>query len=348
MIAPYLKALKAEIKRYLPQPRLVSSIFFGGGTPSYLPPELLADLLLFIKENFCLSHNVEVTIEANPGTIKGSELPILKSAGFNRLSIGLQACQDHLLKGIGRIHSWDDFLNIFEAGRAAGITNIGTDLIFGLPEQSLQDWRETLERVVSLGPDHISAYGLQLEPGTRLALAVEQGLARLPSEDDSAEMMSIAMSFLPKQGYRHYEISNYARPGFHSIHNLGYWRGCDYLGFGAGAYSTVGNQRWCNLKEPEIYIDTINKQETVIGEDENLDFHTRAMEALMLGLRLRAGVNLEEYEAEYGTDLLKTAGSCLAELLDLKLINIEGKILSLTNNGVLLSNRVIGSLLAYV
>lgn len=348
LILPYLNALKAEIKCYLPEQRLISSVFFGGGTPSYLPPELLADLLFFIRENFDLSHNVEVTVEANPGTIKGLELSILKSAGFNRLSIGLQAYQDHLLKGIGRIHSWNDYLNIFEAGRAAGINNIGTDLIFGLPGQSLQDWMETLERVVGLRPDHISAYGLQLEPETSLALAVEQGSTQLPSEDESVEMMNLAMSYLPKQGYQHYEISNYARPGFQSIHNLGYWRSCDYLGFGAGAYSTVGNQRWCNIKEPGLYIDKINKRETIVREHENLDYHTRAIEALMLGLRLRAGVNLEAYEAEYGIDLLKSADRCLADLMDGNLITLEGKNLALTDSGILLSNRVIGSLLAYV
>lgn len=345
MIVPYVKALKAEIESYLPEQRLVRSIFFGGGTPSYLPVKLLAELLCFIKEHFQLSHNVEISIETNPGTVKGPELAELKSAGFNRLSIGLQACQDRLLKNIGRIHSWIDFLNIYEAGRSAGFTNVGVDLIFGLPAQTLRDWRETLERVVSLKPEHISAYGLQLEPGVKLTTDIEHGLTQLPSEDEVVKMMNLAMDYLPEQGYQHYEISNYARPGFQCVHNLSYWRGDDYLGFGAGAYSTDNNERRFNIKEPWNYIKSISKRTSVIKERESLDVKTRATEALMLGLRMRSGVNLQEYKAEYGIDLFKTTGH-LKKLIDQKLVVLNGPFLALTNSGIILSNSVISSLLA--
>ncbi len=343
LIVPYVKALKTEIEIYLPEERLVRSIYFGGGTPSYLSVNLLAELLNFIKERFRLSLDIEITVEINPGTIKGPELLLLKSIGFNRLSIGLQAFQDILLKSIGRIHSWVDFLNVFEAGRTAGFDNLGIDIIFGLPGQNLQDWKETLERVTSLKPEHISAYGLQLEPGTKLATAVEHGLVDLPTDDEVADMMSMAMGYLPEKGYQQYEISNYARSGFQSVHNLSYWRSNDYLGFGAGAYSTINNERWVNIDEPWNYIDAVNRNGSIIKEKEKLDFKTRAIEALMLGLRLREGINLLEYKTEYGIDL--TISPHINELLDQKLLVINGPYLALTDTGIMLSNSVISSLL---
>lgn len=345
LIVVYVKALKTEIESYLPEDRPVRSIFFGGGTPSYLPVELLTELLSFIKENFTLSPKVEITIEVNPGTVGGPELAELKSAGFNRLSIGLQASQDRLLKRIGRIHSWNDFLNVFESGRNAGFNNLGVDLIFGLPGQTLHDWEETLEQVVSMKPDHLSAYGLQLETGAKLAIDVERGFTKLPSEDEVVDMMNLCMSYLPDQGYQHYEISNYAAPGFQCLHNLSYWRGDNYLGFGAGAYSTDHNERRFNIKEPWDYINAVSNGVSPIREREILDLKTRAIEALMLGLRLDSGVNLQEYEAKFGIDLIKKNGRYLKQLMKEKLVVLNGSSLTLTNTGILLSNSVISSLL---
>ncbi len=346
LIVPYVKALKAEIGRYLPEPRLIRTVFFGGGTPSYLSVEILADILLFIKEYFRVSPDAEITLETNPGTIKGQDLVFLKSVGFNRLSIGLQTSQNHLLNNIGRIHSLADFLNIYESGRAAGFSNLGIDIIFGLPGQSLRDWSQTLEQVAVLKPEHISAYGLQLEAGTELAAAVERGVTQLPSEDEVVEMMRLAMSYLPEQGYRHYEISNYAKPGFESIHNLSYWRGNDYLGFGAGAYSTFNGERWFNIKEPWKYINAINAKTSVIAGREKLDSKTKAIEGLMLGLRLRTGLNLIEYENEYGINLIEATGPYLKSLLEQKMLVLKDPYLSLTDTGIMLSNSVISSLLA--
>ncbi len=344
MIAPYSKAVKVEIQEYLPESRLISSIFFGGGTPSYLPVKNLVDLLGFIKENFRIEPDAEITLEANPGTINCQELALLKSAGFNRLSIGLQAWQDHLLASIGRIHSLDDFLKIYQAGRFAGFSNLGIDIIFGLPGQTVQDWAETLKEVASLQPEHISAYGLQLEAGTQLAKDVELGSKQLPSEDEVLEMMSLAMDYLPNKGYQHYEISNYAKPRFQSTHNLGYWHGNDYLGFGAGAYSTVNGERWYNIEEPWDYIEAVFKGASPIKNREKLVTKDKATEALMLGLRLRAGVNLHEFEAKYGIDLLKTAEPYLTCLLEQKLLVLNDYCLALTNIGIMLSNSVISSL----
>ncbi len=345
MFFPYVKALKTEIQRYLPEQRSIRSIFFGGGTPSYLPAQILVDLLFFIKERFRLDPDVEITIETNPGTIDSPELIILKSGGFNRLSIGLQAWQDRLLRSIGRIHSLVDFLKVYKAGRSAGFSNIGIDIIFGLPGQTIQDWAQTLEQVAALTPEHISAYGLQLEPGTKLASDVERDLTQLPSEDEVVEMMSLTMAFLPSKGYQHYEISNYAKPDFQSVHNLGYWRGNDYLGFGAGAYSTISDERWFNVKEPRTYIDAATKGTSIITGWEKLDRKTKAIEALMLGLRLRSGLDLIQYETEYGINLKKKLEPYLKNLLDQKLLILKGSCLALTDAGIMLSNSIISSLL---
>ena len=330
---------------YLPEPHLINSIFFGGGTPSYLPVNILTDLLGFIKGHFLIRPDAEITIEVNPGTIDHGELALLKSAGFNRLSIGLQAWQDHLLKSIGRVHTWDDFLEIYQAGRGVGFSNLGVDIIFGLPGQTLQEWAETLRGVVSLHPEHISAYGLQLEKGTVLAKDVERGLVRLPSEDEVVAMMSLAMNYLPQKGYQHYEISNYARPGFQSAHNLGYWRGNDYLGFGAGAYSTLNDKRWTNIEGPWHYIDAVVEGTSAVKSCEMLDQKTKAVERLMLGLRLKAGVDLLKYEAEFGIDLLKTAGPYLTNFIGQNLLVLDGQHLTLTDAGIMVSNTVISSLL---
>ena len=344
LIPPYFRALKIELQKYLPESRPINSIFFGGGTPSYLPAPLLAELLSFIEEHFQVRPDAEVSLEVNPGTIGSSELALLKSAGFNRLSIGLQAWQDNLLKNIGRIHSLNDFIKIYQAGRSAGFSNQGIDIIYGLPGQKVQEWAETLKEVVSLQPEHISAYGLQLEAGARLAKDVELGLIQLPSEDEVVEMMNLTMEYLPNNGYRHYEISNYAKPEFESVHNMRYWRGNDYLGFGAGAYSTVNGERWYNIKEPGDYIDALSKGDFPIKSREKLEPKTRAAEALMLGLRLRNGLNLNEFKAEYGIDLQKTAEPYLTSLLEQKLLSVNDSCLALTNAGIRLSNSVISSL----
>lgn len=345
LIGQYFKAIKAEIQKYLPEPRLVGSIYFGGGTPSYLPVQLLAEILGFIKEHFRTKPDAEITLEVNPGTIDCQELASLKSAGFTRLSIGLQAWQDHLLRSIGRIHSLDDFLKIYEAGRSAGFSNFGVDIIFGLPGQTVQDWAVTLKEVTALQPEHISAYGLQLEAGTQLAEDVKLGRKLLPSEDEVLEMMDLAMTYLPDKGYQHYEISNYAKPGFQSVHNLNYWYGGDYLGFGAGAYSTDAGERRYNIEEPWDYIEALGKGASPVKSREKLDQKTKAVEVLMLGLRLRAGIDLREYHTAFGIDILKTAEPYLTSLLEQKLLVLTDSRLALTKEGIKVSNSVISSLL---
>lgn len=342
----YVKALESEVQFYLPQPsKIIKSIYFGGGTPSYFPVESLTRILKFVTTHFLVPKKAEITIEINPGTIDVEGLIHLHDAGFNRLSIGLQAIQNDLLKKIGRIHSAQEFFDIFELARETGFRNIGVDLIFGLPGQTLRQWQDTLQTVIELNPEHISAYSLQLEPGTLLHQQVTRKEMHLPSEETVADMMEFTMTHLLDSGYEQYEISNFAKPGFRSVHNLGYWMGHDYLGFGAGASSTRLGQRWVNVKDPQIYIDKLLNGKSVVAERENIDKQTAAVEAIMLGLRLHSGINLKNMREKYGIDLLSNLGHNLAKLSEAKLIEIDNEYFRLTNKGILTSNLVIANVI---
>jgi oxygen-independent coproporphyrinogen-3 oxidase len=345
LIPDYFRAMRTEIGRYLPQTNPVGSVYFGGGTPSCLPVESLSAILQYLKDEFFIAPHTEITIEANPGTVGIEQLLELKAAGFNRLSLGLQAFQAELLETIGRIHDWDDFAICYHLAREVGFDNIGVDLIFGLPRQTLEQWRESLRQVVALNPEHISAYCLQLEPGTVLYNMVEQKILALPEEETVAAMMEAAMDFLGTSGYEHYEISNYARPGRRSRHNLGYWQGRDYLGFGAGAYSTVYGERWNNFKNPHFYIERLQKGQPAVAGRELLNQRTVAVEALMLGLRIRDGINLKQFRERYEIDLMKKARVEVANLFEEKLIDKQDGALFLTKKGVLVSNYVIARLM---
>jgi oxygen-independent coproporphyrinogen-3 oxidase len=340
-LAPeYVNALRLEAGQYLPQDAPLTSIYFGGGTPSCLPAELIRATLDYLKKHFFVTAQTEITIEINPGTVSIQTLIELYEAGFNRLSIGLQAYQDELLKMIGRIHTWDDFITCYQLAREVGFANIGVDLIFGLPRQTRAQWRETLRQVVALNPEHLSTYALQLEPGTLLHGMVTKQLLVLADEDTVAGMMEGAMEYLPACGYEHYEISNYAKPGRCSVHNLGYWRCRDYLGLGAGAVSTAGGERWSNIKEPQAYIERLRKGLSAVAEREMLDQRTAAVEALMLGLRTRQGIDLRQYQDAHGINLIKKAREQLSPLFSEKLIDQQGDYLFLTAKGVLLANYV--------
>jgi oxygen-independent coproporphyrinogen-3 oxidase len=345
LIPQYITALQLEVERYLPQTAPLFSVYFGGGTPSCLPVELLSAILDYLKHHFFITSQTEITIEMNPGTAGVEKLIALQAAGFNRLSIGLQAAQDELLKTIGRIHNWDEFVTCYQLAREVGFNNIGVDLIFGLPRQTKSQWRETLQRVVALNPDHLSAYGLQLEPGTLLHSMVGKQRLTLPDEDTVADMMELAMVYLRDAGYEHYEISNYAKPGRRSVHNLSYWRSRDYLGFGAGAYSTVYGERWFNFKDPRVYIERLEDGRTAIAEREVLNRRLAAVEALMLGLRTREGINLQQYKDRYKIDIIKKARNELTNLFAAKLIAKQDEHLFLTDQGILLGNYVTAELL---
>jgi oxygen-independent coproporphyrinogen-3 oxidase len=346
LIPAYCQALLQEMERYPLQERL-RTVYFGGGTPSFLPSGLVADLLGCLKERFHYSGGtgMEITIEINPGTATRQDLLRFREAGFNRLSLGLQAAQNRLLALIGRIHTWEEFRELFGSAREIGFANIGVDLIFGLPDQSLADWRETLARVLELEPEHISAYGLQVEEGTPLAGRVAAGRLHLPDEETGAAMFQAAMDTLRDAGYDHYEISNYARPGYYSEHNLGYWTGRDYLGLGAGASSTCQGERWVNVREPGEYIARIREGLPIREEQERLGRTERLTEAVMLGLRLRSGLRLDALARDFGIDLMERSGPAIARMEEQGLLTIHDGRLILSDDGVLVSNQVIAALL---
>lgn len=345
LMPEYCEALLTEMARNLPQRHRIASIYFGGGTPSLFPVELLVRILGVLQTNFQTTSRTEITIEANPGTLTVEALLQLKDAGFNRLSLGLQATQNDLLQNIGRIHRYQEFENLFYLAREIGFTNINVDLMFGLPGQTRSAWEETLARVVALEPHHISAYGLQLEKDTRLYQKIVQGELQLPDEEETVAMMRTAMRFLPENHYEHYEISNYALPGYQSRHNLAYWQGRDYLGCGAGATSTIYGERRTNVKDPEEYINRIKNGKTAAATSEAIDHRTAALEALMLGLRMRGGVDLLQFKELWGIDLEAKMGERIGTLIGQDFLKITNRHLRLTDAGVMVSNEVISCLL---
>lgn len=348
LIEAYGESILIDLACNLPGDYEISSVYFGGGTPSYFPTELLRKILWQIKEKVSVKKGAEVTLEVNPGTVGLQALSELYQAGFNRLSLGLQATQDCLLQRIGRIHSFQEFVTVFHEARTVGFENLGIDLIFGLPEQTLTQWQESLTEVVKLAPEHISAYGLQLEADTPLAKMVELGSVALPNEAEVVAMMQLAMHYLPAMGYHHYEISNYAKLGKESQHNLAYWHGVDYLGFGAGAVSTFEGERWQNPPDPLAYIQGVAGAAMPRLELETIDTKIAAVEELMLGLRLTSGLDLEQYQARYQINLTEKLAPELSSLIGQKLLQLEEGRLLLTEKGIFLSNQVIGRLIEYL
>jgi oxygen-independent coproporphyrinogen-3 oxidase len=345
LIPDYLRALENEIRRFSPQHPVIRSVYFGGGTPSLIPAESLTKLLAYVRQYFGVAADAEITIEVNPGTVGIEDLIILRTGGFNRLSIGLQAVQNKILNTIGRIHTWEQFREVFGYSRECGFDNIGVDLIAGLPGQTTGDWNVSLQKVTELGPEHLSIYALQVEDGTPLAEMIDRGAVELPTEEEVARMLNQAMVFLRSQGFEHYEIANYARPGYESRHNFGYWTGRDYLGFGAGASSTCYGERWVNLKDPELYVERLRAGLSVIAERETLDETKRLTEAVMLGLRVRRGLDLDWLRERFHLNLLDQAGLEIGQLAAAGLVVIRENRLALTDEGVLVSNQVLAKIM---
>src|SRR5881296_1912707 len=270
-----------------------STIYFGGGTPTVLNIAQLELLRCGFHEKLDLSELVEWTVEANPGSVSARKAAVLKKFGVNRISLGVQSWDDHLLKLLGREHTAQQAEHSFHILRAAGFSNINIDLMFGLPGQTIEQWRLTLEKTIALQPDHISAYCLTYEEDTEFFLRYARGEFCQDSDMD-AEFFGVAMSILEDAGYEHYEISNYARPGFSSVHNRAYWLGEDYLGIGPSAVSTVGTRRWQNVCDYRIYIDRVLCAQSPRGPGETLTDEMKRMERIALTLRTRDGVSASD------------------------------------------------------
>lgn len=295
----YLQALADHIReagRLAPE-YLVDTVYFGGGTPSFFGAENLEKILDEIHKSFRLSVEAEITLEANPDSVTLQSMKKLVRAGFNRISIGVQSDDDDMLKKLGRPHNFHQAKQALTLARQAGFGNISLDLMYGLPNQTLTAWKETVLRIVGLRPEHISCYALKVEEGTPLWAYKE--LANLPDDDTQADMYLAASDILRDYGYEHYEISNFAKKGFASGHNLKYWTGGEYLGFGPTAASDFAGKRFTIVRDLHGYVQGIAKKETVLSECETIPARERAGEYVMLRLRTSDGISAEEYERQY-------------------------------------------------
>jgi len=316
LIAVYLEGLEIEMaKRRKDAPQGVSSLFIGGGTPTAIKDRDLERLMGMIQHQFQLDSGAECTVEGNPGTITASKLTILRRYGINRFSLGVQAFDDKLLNAVGRLHTAQEAREAIGSLRAAGFDNISMDLMFGLPAQDMGIWQATVEEALSYSPEHLSLYGLMLEEGTPLYERYRSGSPctqirsvqgdQLPDDDLQADMQEWAVERLKQAGYAQYETSNFTRPGYECQHNLGYWRGEDYLGLGPGGVSCLNRVRWKNIEEVRTYQSRLYKGQDPVNEEgqEALSVHECMAERMILGLRLEEGVNLTSFRNDYGVDL---------------------------------------------
>lgn len=343
----YLQALRKEIAacgQIEGGSRPVKTVFFGGGTPSVLTGEQIEEIMETLAASFAVSETAEITLEANPGTLSREKLLGYRRAGINRLSLGLQSAKEEELKLLGRIHSFPEFLESFQMAREAGIENLNVDLMSGLPGQKIKSWEETLWKTAELEPEHISAYSLIVEEGTPFyerfgPSGKEAGL--LPGEEEEREMYWRTKEVLSQAGYRQYEISNYARPGKECRHNLCYWTGGEYLGFGLGASSCVGGKRFSNTENWEEYLVHSAQPSRIRRLEEVLTEKRRMEEFCFLGLRLAAGISLKEFQEEFGIPFSEIYGAAEEKFCGLGLLKHQGDRLFLTEAGVDVSNQVL-------
>ncbi len=317
------------------------SLYIGGGTPSILSVEQIGRLMEVIRRCLPLSEEAEITLEANPGTIDAGELRALRQIGVNRLSLGVQSFDDVFLARLGRLHNVNDVLRVVEEARMAGFRDLSFDLMLGLPGQDLAAWQETLARAVKLRPEHISCYELTIEPDTVYGQWYRQGKITLPIEDTVISMLEWTGQYLADHGYEHYEISNYALPGYKARHNLIYWQNRWYLGLGAGAYSYWQGRRWGNTYQLEKYHDLIAIDELPEEEEEILDLRGQAGETMMLGLRLLEGVSLAEFRARFGISMWELWPEDIDGFLAQGLLELDRGRLRLSSRGLLLANQVL-------
>ena len=296
LMPEYHKALIEHLEESAPAIKNyeVDSVYFGGGTPSYYGAEHLIQIFDVLKLNGNVRMDAEVTVECNPDSVTLEDLKLLRQEGVNRLSLGVQATDNDLLKLIGRRHNFQQVLKAVSDARRAGFDNLSLDLMYGLPSQTKSDWAETLATVLELHPEHLSCYGLKLEEGTPMYESYRNSPI-LPDEDEQADMYSYCAEMLERYGYRQYEISNFCAPGFESRHNLKYWNLDDYMGFGPGAHSCVGNLRYSFVRDLKKYIDGVSRKISIVDEYQKVDPLERAVEYIMLGMRTSRGISERDY-----------------------------------------------------
>ena len=333
----YVQALLEEI-RHTEEGRdqEVVSIFLGGGTPSLLKPQWVEEILLELGKSFHISSQAEITIESNPGTLTWEKLRSYQTAGINRISLGLQSVDADALRTLGRIHSYEEFLQSFSMAREAGFSNINVDLMCAIPGQTYEDWVRNLRTVAALGPEHISAYSLILEEGTPF---YEQELD-LPDEDTEYRMYEETAGILKEYGYHQYEISNYAREGYSCRHNVGYWRRREYLGLGLGASSLYEETRYKNTSDMEEYKRKSHCPKALRQEKESLTLREQMDEFMFLGLRMAAGICRSDFRNTFGKTVEMVYGDVIQTLEKQELLKCEEDRIFLTARGVDISNYV--------
>ena len=344
LMPKYHAALLEHIKEAGEQLRdfYVDTVYFGGGTPSFYGARRICDIFNTLKCSALVYKTAEVTVEVNPDSIKKRDMHTLLSEGVNRLSIGAQSANDDILKLIGRRHNWKQVELTVQNAREAGFKNISLDLIYGLPSQTKEDWAATLDRAAALHPDHISCYGLKLEEGT--PMFAYKSSPFLPDDDEQADMYLYTVETLARFGYKQYEISNFALPRKESRHNLKYWRLRDYMGFGPGAHSCVGDVRYSYVRDVERYISGLRGEDTIIDEYEKIGLIERASEYIMLGMRTTRGISEKEYHNVYRSDFAPI-GELLKEYEYKGWAVRDGERWHFTPSGFLLSNLLIGLML---
>ena len=342
----YVKCIQKEIeiesKKYSKDEYEITTIYFGGGTPSYISAIYIENIINVIKLNYNVKDNAEITIEINPGTVNEEKILIYEKIGINRVSIGLQSTNDKLLKQIGRIHTYEEFLNCYKLVSKSKINNINVDLMLALPNQTIEDLEESLQKVINLKPNHISLYSLILEEGTKLEKMVSENIVKLPEEDMEREMYWKTKRILEKNGYNHYEISNFAKEGYKSKHNMNCWSQKEYLGFGVAAHSYVNRKRYCNTNNIEEYISNIKKgkienNRTVCEIQNKID---EQKEFMMLGLRKIEGLNIQEFKNKFVENPIYVFHKELEKLVNEDLIEIDLDKIKLTNKGLDFANLV--------
>lgn len=353
LVEKYIECVKHELTEIGEQNRidyennlddlvLVKTVYIGGGTPSFINSKYISELLNVIKNSFILDNDVEITLEVNPGTADEYKLKEYKDSGINRLSIGLQETHDRILKNIGRIHTYENFLNTYNLARKIGFNNINVDLMLGLPGQTLLDLNESLDNVIKLNPEHISVYSLILEEGTPLYFKVSNHQVQLPDDELERKMYWKVKEKLQEAGYIHYEISNFAKLGYESKHNLSCWNQEEYIGVGVASHSYTNNVRYSVIENVEEYIkniDTDNEADNIIfHEKQNKD--SKMQEYMLLGLRKIEGIKIQEFKNKFETDPIVLYKNELKKLKDEGLIKIDSNSIKLTNKGLDLANIV--------
>jgi oxygen-independent coproporphyrinogen-3 oxidase len=342
----FLSALRREAVLYRDafSGRVFDTIYIGGGTPTALSLDQISGLLDIISEHFHISNDREFTVEANPNTVSEQKLKLLLDSGVNRLSLGVQSFSDTLLRTLGRLHTAEEAVVAVKCAKQAGFQNIGIDLIYGIPGQTKSLWRESLERAIELGPKHISAYSLSLDEGTWFTQEVEAGRLSLPDEETVAEMYEHLVSDLARAGYHRYEISNFSLPAFECRHNVNYWKRGEYLGLGPGAWSFVSGKRYANVSDVREYGRRLAAGSSAVEYEEMVRPEQAAAEAVMLGLRTEAGIDMRRFAQEHGMQAAKQLKKNRERLDNRGLLFSSPDRLRLTDRGILLSDDVIGRL----